>query len=192
MSKRSKVFAVVPAYNEEKRISKAIKDLKKYNYNLVVVDDSSVDNTVKVVKKFRNIILVEQKVNRGQGAALRVGIKRALKEGADIIVTFDGDGQHQAKEISDRAADLLLRELVLKPQNPKKLAEKLNLLNLTEDELSKLINIVLKKNKDSVDQYKKGKTKVLAFLIGQVIRESKGRADAKIVKELIMKKSFLY
>jgi aspartyl-tRNA(Asn)/glutamyl-tRNA(Gln) amidotransferase subunit B len=98
----------------------------------------------------------------------------------------------QAKEISDRAADLLLRELVLKPQNPKKLAEKLNLLNLTEDELSKLINIVLKKNKDSVDQYKKGKTKVLAFLIGQVIRESKGRADAKIVKELIMKKSFLY
>ena len=56
MSKRSKVFAVVPAYNEEKRISKAIKDLKKYNYNLVVVDDSSVDNTVKVVKKFRNII----------------------------------------------------------------------------------------------------------------------------------------
>ena len=56
MSKRSKVFAVVPAYNEEKRISKAIKDLKKYKYNIVVVDDSSIDNTVKVVNKFRNII----------------------------------------------------------------------------------------------------------------------------------------
>jgi aspartyl-tRNA(Asn)/glutamyl-tRNA(Gln) amidotransferase subunit B len=98
----------------------------------------------------------------------------------------------QSKEISDRAADLLLRELVLKPQNPKKLAEKLNLLNLTEDELFKLIKTVLKKNKNSVDQYKKGKTKVLAFLIGQVIRESKGRADAKRVKELITKKSFLY
>ncbi|MDP6845493.1 MAG: glycosyltransferase family 2 protein [Candidatus Nanoarchaeia archaeon] len=106
MSKRAKVFAVVPAYNEESRISKAIKDLKKYKYNVVVVDDASVDNTVKVVKKFRNIVLVEQKVNQGQGAALRVGIKRALKEGADIIVTFDGDGQHQAKEINELIAPI--------------------------------------------------------------------------------------
>jgi len=101
MSKRSKVFAVVPAYNEERRISKVIKDLKKYKYNIVVVDDCSSDDTVKVVKKFRNIVLVEQKTNQGQGAALRVGIKRALKEGAEIIITFDGDGQHQAKEIGE-------------------------------------------------------------------------------------------
>ena len=106
MSKISKVFVVVPAYNEEKRISKAIKDLKKYKYNIVVVDDSSIDNTVKVVKKFNNIILVEQKVNRGQGAALRVGIKRALKAGAEIVVTFDGDGQHQAKEINELIAPI--------------------------------------------------------------------------------------
>lgn len=106
MSKRSKVFAVVPAYNEEKRISKAIKDLKKYKYNIVVVDDASVDGTVDVVKKFKNVILVKQKVNRGQGAALRVGIKRALKEGADIIITFDGDGQHQAKEIGELIAPI--------------------------------------------------------------------------------------
>ncbi len=106
MSKRLKVFAIVPAYNEERRISKVINDLKKYKYNMVIVDDASVDGTVKVVKKFRNIILVEQKINSGQGAALRVGIKRALKEGADIIVTFDGDGQHQAKEISELIAPI--------------------------------------------------------------------------------------
>ncbi|RZD32203.1 MAG: glycosyltransferase family 2 protein [uncultured DHVE6 group euryarchaeote] len=101
MSKKLKIFAVVPAYNEEMRISKVIKDLKKYNYNIVVVDDSSIDNTVKVVKKFKNVLLVEQKVNLGQGAALRVGIKRALKANADIIITFDADGQHQAKEIEE-------------------------------------------------------------------------------------------
>jgi len=101
MSKKLKIFAVVPAYNEELRISKVIKDLKKYNYNIVVVDDSSIDNTVKVVKKFKNVLLVEQKVNLGQGAALRVGIKRALKANADIIITFDADGQHQAKEIEE-------------------------------------------------------------------------------------------
>ena len=106
MSKITKVFAVVPAYNEEGRISKVIKDLRKHKCHIVVVDDSSIDNTIKVIKKFKNIVLVEQGFNQGQGAALRVGIKRALKEGADIIVTFDADGQHQAKEIFDLIAPI--------------------------------------------------------------------------------------
>jgi len=94
MSKKLKIFVVIPAYNEENWISKVIGDLKKYNYNIVVVDDASSDNTVKVVKKFKNVLLVEQKVNLGQGAALRVGIKRALNANADIVITFDADGQH--------------------------------------------------------------------------------------------------
>jgi len=106
MPKKSKIFAVVPAYNEEKGVSKVIKDLKKYKYNIVIVDDASADNTVKVVNKFKNLILVKQRANQGQGAALRIGIKRALKEGADIIITFDADGQHQAKEIKDLVAPI--------------------------------------------------------------------------------------
>jgi|TARA_Y100000310_G_C20610040_1_gene777522 glycosyltransferase involved in cell wall biosynthesis len=106
MTKKLKIFAVVPAYNEEKGVSKVIKDLKKYKYNIVIVDDASADNTVKVVNKFKNLILVKQKTNQGQGAALRIGIKRALKEGADIIITFDADGQHQAKEIKDLVAPI--------------------------------------------------------------------------------------
>ena len=106
MSKRTKIFAVVPAYNEEGRISKVIKDLRKHKCHVVVVDDASGDNTVKIIGKFKNIILIRQGVNQGQGAALRVGIQRALNEGADIIVTFDADGQHQAKEISELIAPI--------------------------------------------------------------------------------------
>jgi aspartyl-tRNA(Asn)/glutamyl-tRNA(Gln) amidotransferase subunit B len=90
-------------------------------------------------------------------------------------------------KISDRAADLLLRELVLKPQNPKKLAEELNLLNLTDNELSKLTKSVLKKYSKQANQYKRGESKILSFLIGQVVKESKGRADAKKSKQEIIK-----
>jgi len=90
----------------------------------------------------------------------------------------------QAGEISDRAGDLLLRELVLKPQPPKQLAQKLNFLKMTDEEMLKLTKQVLK-NKPIVEQYKKGNQKVLMFLIGQVIKASNGRADAKKIKKMI-------
>ena len=93
----------------------------------------------------------------------------------------------QEDEISDRAGDLLLRELVLNPQNPKQLARKLNFLKMTDKELLKLTKAVLKKHRQAIEQYKKGKQKPLMFLIGQVISESKGRADAKKVKKEIIK-----
>ena len=94
-----KIFIVVAAYNEEKRIKKVISDLKSHNYkNIVVVDDCSKDNTFSVAKK-QKVHVIRHKINLGQGAALRNGIKFALKKDADIIVTFDGDGQHLASEI---------------------------------------------------------------------------------------------
>jgi aspartyl-tRNA(Asn)/glutamyl-tRNA(Gln) amidotransferase subunit B len=90
-------------------------------------------------------------------------------------------------KISDRAADLLLRELVLKPQHPGTLADKLKLLTLTDAKLLELTVSVLKKHKKQTEQYKRGDSKIIAFLIGQVIKESKGRADAKKVKQEIVK-----
>ncbi len=94
-----KEFIVIPAYNEEKTIRKVIKDLKKNGYgNIVVVDDNSRDNTSKVASDESTTVL-KHIVNRGQGAALKTGIDYALKKDADIIVTFDADGQHRAEDI---------------------------------------------------------------------------------------------
>jgi len=96
---KEKVWIVIPAYNEEKRIGKVIKDLHNHGYsNIIVVDDCSNDNTMKVAKQYGAIVL-KHIINRGQGAALKTGIKYALKKGAGIIVTFDADGQHIAKDI---------------------------------------------------------------------------------------------
>jgi glycosyltransferase involved in cell wall biosynthesis len=96
---KKKVFIVIPAYNEEKAIGKVLDELLENNYkNIVVVDDKSKDNTVKEISK-RKVILVKHKVNQGQGAALRNGIKKALKQGAEYIVTFDSDGQHRVEDL---------------------------------------------------------------------------------------------
>jgi len=93
------VFIVIAAYNEAHSVPEVIKELQKANHrNIVVVDDGSRDNTFKAALNAGATVL-RHIVNRGQGAALKTGIDYALREGADIIVTFDADGQHRVEDI---------------------------------------------------------------------------------------------
>lgn len=96
---KNKVFIVIAAYNEEGMIGTVIQGLKKHKYNnIVVVDDGSADKTCDIALKNGTYVL-RHVLNRGQGAALKTGIDFALLKGADIIVTFDADGQHRADEV---------------------------------------------------------------------------------------------
>jgi len=93
------IYIVIAAYNEEKSIISVIKSLKKEGYhNIIVVDDGSRDKTYELCKK-EKIHILRHVINRGQGAALKTGMDFALLSGAEIIVTFDADGQHRADEI---------------------------------------------------------------------------------------------
>lgn len=93
------VFIVIAAYNEEKKIGSVLRELKKSYKNIIVVDDGSKDNTYDVSLK-EKVTVLRHVINRGQGAALKTGIDYALRKDADIIVTFDADGQFLASEIS--------------------------------------------------------------------------------------------
>jgi len=87
-------FIVIPAYNEQQTIEQVIKGVQKICSNIVVVDDCSSDNTRKTVKNL-GVTVLHHIVNRGQGASLQTGFAYALKKGADRIITFDADGQHE-------------------------------------------------------------------------------------------------
>jgi len=94
-----KIFVVVPTFNEEKNIQDVLDNLKKNNYNnIIIIDDASQDETVKLAR-IAGVKILEHKINRGQGAALQTGTDYAVKNNADIIVHFDGDGQFLAEEI---------------------------------------------------------------------------------------------
>jgi glycosyltransferase involved in cell wall biosynthesis len=93
-----KVFIVVPAYNEGNRLSRVLDDLSHTGHRVVLVDDGSKDRTADVGKRYGCYVL-RHSFNRGQGAALQTGISFALREGADAIVTFDADGQHQTSDL---------------------------------------------------------------------------------------------
>lgn len=94
------VAVVIPAYNEEKTIREVVEAVKSYVDEIIVVDDGSSDKTAKVAL-LQGAKVLRHFLNRGQGAALQTGIEAALGDGADIIVTFDADGQFNAAEISE-------------------------------------------------------------------------------------------
>ena len=92
------IWAVVPAYNEEKMIGMVVEGLKSAVQNIVVVDDCSIDRTREIAEQ-AGAIGLRHRLNRGQGAALQTGMSYALLHGADIIIHFDADGQHSVQDI---------------------------------------------------------------------------------------------
>ncbi len=101
MIKNDNVHIVIPVYNEEKIILKVIDNLIKHGYkNLILIDDGSQDSSYETIKNSKyKVILLRHLINLGQGAALQTGIEKALELGAEIIITFDSDGQHNPKSI---------------------------------------------------------------------------------------------
>jgi glycosyltransferase involved in cell wall biosynthesis len=105
---------VIAAYNEGPAIGPVVSDLVSRGYPVVVVDDGSQDDTAERACA-SGAITLRHVINRGQGAALQSGIEYALKMGAQIVVTFDADGQHSPEDlpalispIADGHADVVL------------------------------------------------------------------------------------
>jgi glycosyltransferase involved in cell wall biosynthesis len=96
--KASNVWAVIPAYNEQKNIVKIIKKTKKYAGNVVLVDDGSKDRTGELAGRAGAIVL-SHIVNLGKGAALKTGCDFAVGKGAKFIVALDADAQHNPEDI---------------------------------------------------------------------------------------------
>ena len=89
-------------------------------------------------------------------------------------------------KISDRAGELIIREIIFRPEKFNELVKKYE--KITIKKLEKIIDEAIKKNKKAVEDYKSGEEKALDFLVGQIMRESKGKADAREVRKTIKKK----
>lgn len=110
MEQNSKIYIAIPAYNEEKVISDVINEIKKAGYqDIIVVDDGSLDATYEK-SKAAGVIALKHKINRGKGAATKTAIEAAKLLGADIIVTMDGDGQHDPADINKLITPILNSE----------------------------------------------------------------------------------
>lgn len=88
----------MPAYNEEKNLPSVLKKLQDAGWSVYVIDDGSRDRTHEILRDW-NIAHHKAQANSGKGAALRHGFDWFLKQGHEICVVMDADGQHQVEEI---------------------------------------------------------------------------------------------
>ena len=79
--------------------------------------------------------------------------------------------------------------MFLYKKSPNEIVREKNLIQLTDShEIEALIDQIIQNNKDKVDDYKLGKTKLLGFFVGQTMKLSKGKANPKILNEILIKK----
>lgn len=99
-----KILLIIPAYNEEKNILNTYESITKYNakfhskYDVIVINDGSRDNTEKILTD-HNIPHIRLIQNLGIGGAVQTGYIYALRNGYDVAVQFDGDGQHDVSYV---------------------------------------------------------------------------------------------
>lgn len=102
--KHPRVCIVIPAYNEAKVLGDVIRSVhaifkaSSFNTTIVVVNDSSKDNTASVAME-AGAVVINHILNSGAGGATATGLSYAEQHGYDIAATMDADGQHNAEDV---------------------------------------------------------------------------------------------
>ncbi len=107
------IIVVIPSYNEADNLKELLiripNRIREKNVGVLVVDDGSSDNTKNVVLQ-AGYMVAQNKINRGQGAASRLGYDVLLRNNIQIGVTMDADNQHLPEEIEKVVAPILNNE----------------------------------------------------------------------------------
>ena len=102
-----KVLIIIPAYNEALNIEKTVKDVTdNTNYDYIVINDCSKDNTKEVCEK-NNFNMLSLPINFGLTSGIQLGMKYAQKHDYDIAIQFDGDGQHDVTYVPNICEPIL-------------------------------------------------------------------------------------
>ena len=100
LNPKSKICAVIPFYNEKDFILNVVRETLNYVDEIIAVNDGSTDLSEKQIVNLENVYVLNLKSNTGKGRALQVGFDECVKNNYDIIITIDGDNQHDPKYIS--------------------------------------------------------------------------------------------
>lgn len=161
-------LVAIPVYNEEKDLPAVLQKTLAYPMDVLVVDDGSTDRTPEVLADYPRISVLRHATNRGYGAALRDAFAHAVKNGYDVILTMDSDGQHEPTLIPEfldaaQTADIVsgsryLQRFDADTDAPK---ERRRINALVTDELNACLNLGIT---DSFCGFKAYRTSALARL----------------------------
>jgi len=103
---KTKIAAVIPAYNEEKHIGEVVRRTRETLADVLVVDDGSVDKTAESARKAGAEVIVHE-ANQGKGETIKTGLRHWMDRQFDLVIILDADGQHRPEEI-DRFVEAAL------------------------------------------------------------------------------------
>ena len=93
-----KITVGIPAFNEEKNIAAIIIKLKKIADTVIVCNDGSTDSTSEIAQNL-GVIVINHPKNLGYGAGIKSIFNKSKEIGSEVLVTFDGDGQHRLEDV---------------------------------------------------------------------------------------------
>jgi len=93
-----RICVIIPTYNESKAIAGLIDRINKLGLKVIIIDDGSKDDTVKIARDSGALVL-RNPVNMGKGASLIKGYRFAVDQGFEAVISMDGDGQHSCDDI---------------------------------------------------------------------------------------------
>ncbi|MGJ3237292.1 MAG: glycosyltransferase family 2 protein [Anaerolineae bacterium] len=102
------VSIIIPAYNEadaiQNTLNKLIAEPQLNQAEIIVINDGSSDTTAEIVLEFERVVLLNHAVNRGYGASIVTGIRKASYP---YVIWFDADGQHRIQDLLTIADNLI-------------------------------------------------------------------------------------
>jgi len=103
---KPKIVAAIPAYNVEQFIGEVVRHVSQFVDQVVVVNDGSTDNTAQVAQA-AGALIVNHRTRQGYGGSIKTCFESVKTNAADILVTLDGDAQHDPDEIQRVVAPIL-------------------------------------------------------------------------------------
>lgn len=94
------ILVIIPAFNVAEYLKNVINDTRKYLDDILVVDDGSSDKTYEVASNC-GVYVIRHKENLGKGSTLQTGFAYAIENDYEVVITLDGDGQHDPEHIPD-------------------------------------------------------------------------------------------
>jgi len=113
MLEGSRLFVVVPAFNEEALVLRTLAGMPSFVDEIVVVDDASRDRTAEVARSSADprVRVLSHERNRGVGAAIATGYRHALRAGADAVAVMAGDAQMHPDDLFSLALPVVRGEI---------------------------------------------------------------------------------
>jgi dolichol-phosphate mannosyltransferase len=139
-------LTALPVYNEARYVDDVLDEVRRYSEHVLVVDDGSTDGTSERLARRSDVRVVRHHQNRGYGAALATAFDVAVRDGYDVVVTIDCDGQHEPQRIprfvaASAGADIVSGSRYLKqyPGDSQPPAQRLWVNQLVTSELNRLL-----------------------------------------------------